>query len=200
MSVNTVSTFFAVGAIFLGVGVLGVVLLWLISLVSDGAATALERLSESVRGYGLWIAWLMAMVATLGSLYYSEIAGFTPCDYCWYQRIAMYPLAIILGIAAFRRDHGVRRYVVPLGVIGGFISAYHYLIQHFPDLDAGSCNVFAPCTAAWVWKFDFVSIPLMALVSFAVIITALALDRPGLSALDSEMAIVQGSLPQEEDA
>ena len=200
MSVNTVSTFFAVGTIFLGVGVLGVVVLWLVALVSDSAAAALERLSDSVRGYGLWIAWLMAVVATLGSLYYSEIAGFTPCEYCWYQRIAMYPLVVILGIAAFRRDHSIRRYVLPLAVVGGLISAYHYTIQHFPSIDVGSCNVFAPCSAAWVWTFDFVSIPLMALVSFAVIITVLALDRPGLSALDSEMAIVQGSLALEEDA
>lgn len=200
MSVNTVSTFFAVGTIVLGLGVIAVGLLWLTARVSTGAAGALEGLAGYLRGYGLWIAWLMALTATLGSLYYSEIAGFTPCEYCWYQRIAMYPLAIVLGIAAFRRDHAVRRYVLPLAIVGGLISTYHYTIQHFPDLDAGSCNVFAPCTAAWVWKFDFVSIPLMALVSFAVIITALALDRPGLSALDSELAIVQGSMPEQEDS
>lgn len=200
MSVNTVSTFFAVGAIALGLGVIAVALLWLTARVSVGAAGALESLAGSMRGHGLWIAWLMALVATLGSLYYSEIAGFTPCEYCWYQRIAMYPLAIILGIAAFRRDDGIRRYGMPLAVVGGLIAAYHYTIQHFPNLDTGSCNVFAPCTAAYVWKFDFVSIPLMALVSFGVIVTALALDRPGLSALDSELAIVQGSLPLEEDS
>jgi len=200
MSVNTVSTFFAVGAIALGLGVIAVALLWLTARVSDGAAGVLERVAGSVRGYGLWIAWLMALAATLGSLYYSEVAGFTPCEYCWYQRIAMYPLAIILGIAALRRDHGIRRYVMPLALIGGLISAYHYTIQQFPDLGAGSCNVLVPCTAAWVWKFDFVSIPFMALVSFGVIVTALALDRPGLSALDSELAIVQGSLPSEEDS
>jgi disulfide bond formation protein DsbB len=200
MSVTTVSTFLAVGTIALGAGVLATAFLWLTTRFSNGAANAVERLSSSVRGYGLWIAWVMAVVATLGSLYYSEIAGFTPCDYCWYQRIAMYPLAIVLGIAAFRRDHAVRRYVLPLAVVGGLISSYHYTIQHFPSFDVGSCNVFAPCSAAWVWMFDFVSIPLMALVSFGVIVTALALDRPGLSALDSELAIVQGSLPQEEDA
>ena len=199
MDVNTVSTFIAVGAIALGLGVIATGLLWVAGRVSDGAAAALGRLSASVRGYGLWIAWAMAVTATLGSLYYSEIAGFTPCDYCWYQRIAMYPLAIILGIAAFKRDHAVRRYVLPLAIVGGAISTYHYTIQHFPAFDVGTCNLFAPCSVPWVWTFDFVSIPLMALVSFGVIVTALALDRPGLSALDSELAIVQGSLPQEED-
>jgi disulfide bond formation protein DsbB len=141
----------------------------------------------------------MAVVATLGSLYYSEVAGFTPCEYCWYQRIAMYPLALILGIAAFRRDLAIRLYAIPLAATGAAISAYHYTIQHFPSLAQGSCDLFAPCSAAYVWKFDFVSIPFMALVSFAVVITALALYRPGLSALDSEMAIVQGSLPWEKD-
>jgi disulfide bond formation protein DsbB len=199
MSVNTVSTFLAVGAIALGLLVLVVAGLWLIARFSAGAARTLDKVAGAVHGYGLWLAWVMALVATLGSLYYSEVAGFTPCEYCWYQRIAMYPLALILGIAAFRRDLAIRLYAIPLAATGAAISAYHYTIQHFPSLAQGSCDLFAPCSAAYVWKFDFVSIPFMALVSFAVVITALALDRSGLSALDSEMAIVQGSLPREKD-
>lgn len=178
MSVNTVSTFFAVGALALGLSVAAIAFLWLVARVSSGASRALQRLSDSVRGYGLWLAWVMAVVATLGSLYYSEVAGFTPCEYCWYQRIGMYPLAIILGIAVFRRDRAFRIYAIPLAAVGGVISAYHYMIQHFPSLAQGTCDLFAPCSAAYVWKFDFVSIPFMALVAFASIITALALDGP----------------------
>ena len=63
------------------------------------------------------------LVAMLGSLYYSEVAGFMPCEYCWYQRIAMYPLVVILGIAIVRRDDAVRRYVFALAIPGGIISA-----------------------------------------------------------------------------
>jgi disulfide bond formation protein DsbB len=199
MSVNTVSTFFAVGTLVLGSLVISLILLWIVSLVSDRAAAGLEGVARSVHGQGLWIAWLVALIATVGSLYYSEIAGFTPCDYCWYQRIAMYPLAITLGIAAFGRDDGVRKYVFPLAIIGGLIATYHYTIQHFPDLDVGSCNVFAPCSAAYVWKFDFVSIPLMALACFATIVAVLALDRPGRSAPAPTPRMGEVSVSSEED-
>jgi disulfide bond formation protein DsbB len=196
MSVNAVSTFFAVGAIALGLGVVVVGFLWLAARVSDGGAAALARVAGSLQGYGLWLAWLMAVVATLGSLYYSEVAGFTPCEYCWYQRIAMYPLAIIFGIAVIRRDRGIRIYAIPLALVGGAISTYHYTIQHFPSLATGSCDVFAPCSAAYVWKFDFVSIPFMALVSFATIVTVLALD--GRSALAGGSSIADVSVSQED--
>lgn len=181
MDVNQVSTFLATGAIVIGVGVIAI---WTTRLLAVWLAPA-ERLYGTIKatfaGYGLWLAWLMAVVAMLGSLYYSQIAHFPPCEYCWYQRIAMYPLAVILGIAAFRGDTAIRRYALPLASIGGTISAYHYLIQHFPNLSTGVCNTALPCTAALVWKFDFVSIPFMALVSFAAIITVLALDRPASS-------------------
>lgn len=179
MSVNTVSTFLAIGAILLGAGLITLFVLWLAALVSDRAQAILATVSYSFEGLGLRLAWVMATVATLGSLYYSQIAHFIPCELCWYQRIAMYPLALILAIAAIRRDASVRRYVLPMAVVGAGISAYHYTIQQFPDLSVTSCSTTVPCTAAWVWKFDFVSIPLMALVSFAVIVAVLLLDRPG---------------------
>jgi len=177
MHVNSVSTFLATGAILIAAGIAAIIVLWLLGSRIAAARNLFERARDGFTGYGLWLAWLMAVVATLGSLYYSQIAHFIPCEYCWYQRIAMYPLAIVLGIAAFRNDPTVRRYVYPLATIGGIISAYHYLIQQLPDLATGVCSTVTPCTAALVWKFDFVSIPFMALVSFAAVITALTLDR-----------------------
>jgi disulfide bond formation protein DsbB len=178
MDVNQVSTFLAVGAIAIGAGVVAIWVTRLLAIWLEPAARLYASVENSFRGYGLWLAWLMAVVATLGSLYYSQIAHFPPCEYCWYQRIAMYPLALILGIAAFKGDALIRRYALPLASIGIAISTYHYTIQHFPNLSSGVCNTAIPCTAALVWKFDFVSIPFMALVSFAAIITVLALDRP----------------------
>lgn len=177
MSVDTISTFLAVGAILLVAIVGAVAVLWVLQRTTGTGATALESVRLTVAGNGLSLGWGMALVATGGSLYFSEVAHFIPCELCWYQRIAMYPLAVVLGIAAFRRDLGIRRYVLPLAIAGGLISAYHYLIQHFPDLDAGTCDVGVPCSAAWVWKFDFVSIPFMALASFGTIVMTLALDR-----------------------
>jgi disulfide bond formation protein DsbB len=177
MNVNTVSTFLTTGTVLIVAGLAALLILRLAAWKMTAAQTMFERVRDGFIGYGLWLAWLMSVLAMLGSLYYSQIAHFTPCEYCWYQRIAMYPLAIILGIAAFRNDNAVRRYVYPLAIIGSFISGYHYLIQRIPDLAAGKCSSTTPCTAALVWKFDFVSIPFMALVSFAVIVTVLALDR-----------------------
>lgn len=140
----------------------------------------LDRLRISARSNGLWLAWAIATIATLGSLYYSEIAHFTPCKLCWYQRIAMYPLAITLGVAAWRSDHEIRRYVLPLVSIGGLISIYHYLIERFPSLSGTvSCDPTAPCTTVWVWQFHLISIPFMALSGFAAIAALMYLMPSG---------------------
>lgn len=177
MTVDSVSTFLAVSSLLIGAGVLVLTLIWLASPYSERANRGVESVAASVGDNGVRLAWVMALVATLGSLYYSQVAHFVPCELCWYQRIAMYPLVLILGVAALKGDRAVRSYVLPIAVIGGLISSYHYLIQRFPDLSAGTCSTGVPCTAAYVWKFDAVSIPFMALVSFGVIIASLALDR-----------------------
>jgi disulfide bond formation protein DsbB len=176
MSVDTISTFFAASAVLIGsLVVLGAVV-GLLARASQGTRRAWETLVVSVGNQALWLAWGMAIVATLGSLYYSEVAHFVPCTYCWYQRIAMYPLTVIIGIGVLTRDRRVARYVAPLAAVGGVIAAYHYLIQQVPGLAAGECSATAPCTAAYVWKFEFVSIPLMALVSFGMILLMLTVD------------------------
>ena len=74
-------------------------------------------------------AWLISMVATMGSLYFSEIAGFIPCNLCWWQRIFMYPLTVLLGIAVFKNESKIIPYVLPLPLIGLCISIFHYLKQ-----------------------------------------------------------------------
>jgi disulfide bond formation protein DsbB len=177
MTADSVSTFLATGAILLGVGLALLVVLVALSTVSGRARDALTGLSYSFDGLGTKVAFSMATIAMAGSLYYSEVVGFVPCEYCWYQRIAMYPLVPILGVALLTRDRSVRKYALPIASIGALIAAYHYTIQHFPNLSVGECSLAVPCTAAYVWKFDFVSIPFMALMSFGVIIAVLILDR-----------------------
>ena len=83
----------------------------------------------------------------------------------------MYPLVIVLGVAAWRRDATVRLTTALLALIGLAISIYHYLIQHFPNLESGSCDPLAPCGAAYIWQWNFVSIPFMAGCAFAAILT-----------------------------
>jgi disulfide bond formation protein DsbB len=119
----------------------------------------------------------VAATCMAGSLYFSEVADFVPCTLCWYQRIAMYPLVVILAIAAVRRDRDVWHYVVALAGIGAVISTYHYLVEWFPEADSGVCKSTIPCTFVWFRELGFVSLPLMALCGFVLIITLVTLPQ-----------------------
>lgn len=143
----------------------------------DGQAA---MLLDDLAAAALPLAAVVAATAMAGSLYFSEVLGYVPCTLCWYQRIAMYPLAPILGIAAVRRDPWVRTYGWVLAGSGAVISAYHYVIQWLPDLEATSCSADNPCSAVWVREFEFVSIPFMALCGFLAIavLLAVAARRP----------------------
>ncbi|MDH3707057.1 MAG: disulfide oxidoreductase [Acidimicrobiia bacterium] len=124
----------------------------------------------------LALAAVVAVGATLGSLYFSEVRNFTPCELCWFQRIAMYPLAVLLPIAAWRRDDSMRLYATVLAGLGAAVSIYHYQLQLFPD-QGSSCSADAPCSFQWIEVFGFVSIPLLALGSFSLVIVLLITPR-----------------------
>ncbi len=173
MSVETVSIFFALLTLAAMAGVTGVVVVLLAARWSSPVARFRDAAIEAVSPAALWLGSLIALVSMAGSLYYSEVAEFAPCDLCWYQRIAMYPLAIILGIAAFRKDTGVRIYTYPLAVIGALLAVYQYVLQLNPSLESGFCGVDASCTERYIWQFGFISFPFMSLVGFAMIITLL---------------------------
>ena len=143
---------------------------------------ARRALTELLDGQEIQVAFVVAVVATLGSLYLSEVADFLPCRLCWYQRIAMYPLPVILGVAWWRRDAGVRRYALPLAAIGMVISTYHVLVERFPSLEGSSvCEIANPCTIRWVERFGFVTIPTMALAAFALLTGLLVYPAGGRS-------------------
>ncbi len=141
---------------------------------------ARHALGELLDGQEVQLAFVVALVATLGSLYLSEVAHFVPCRLCWYQRIAMYPLPLLLGIAWWKRDAGVSRYAIPMALVGMAISTYHILVERFPSLeDSGVCEVSNPCTIRWVERFGFVTIPTMAVAAFALISGLLVHPAPG---------------------
>lgn len=171
MSVAVISRFLALLALVAAAGALLVPLAVATRRDPGGATT-------TVRAHAVGLALLVAAVSTGGSLYYSEIAGFVPCTLCWYQRIAMYPLVVLLGVAVLHGEVGVRRYALPLAVLGLPISAYHYLIQQVPSLGSGVCSTATPCSAAWVRELGFVSIPLMAGAGFLAVIALLAVAAP----------------------
>lgn len=120
---------------------------------------------------GLYLAWIVAVVATLGSLYFSEILQYIPCKLCWFQRIFMYPLTIILGIAAVKKDYKITAYVMPLTIIGGTTSVYHYLIEKtefFKSTDT-FCGAVNPCDIEYINWLGFITIPFLALTAFVLI-------------------------------
>jgi disulfide bond formation protein DsbB len=135
------------------------------------------ELLSAVRPVALVGAAAVAIVSTLGSLYYSEVANFPPCRLCWFQRIGMYPLAVILPLAAWRRDWSVRWYALPLAVGGGLVSVYHVLIERYPSLESGSCDPTNPCSIIWVERLGYLTIPTMALSGFALIAVLLSLPQ-----------------------
>ena len=133
-----------------------------------------ERVIMTAQEAGPIAAMTVAWVAMLGSLYYSEIAGFVPCKLCWYQRILMYPLALVILIGVIRHDDYLPGYVLPFSFIGMGVSTYHYLIQQGVFGQSGACTVGVPCNLRYVNYAGFVTIPFMALTAF-VLITAMML-------------------------
>lgn len=118
----------------------------------------------------LFLSWAIAVIALFGSLYFSEIRKFEPCELCWYQRIFMYPLTIILGIAYVKKDWKISFYTMILSAIGGSISLYHYSLQKFLLTKEGSlfCGRI-PCHAQYIDWFGFITIPFLALTAFIII-------------------------------
>jgi disulfide bond formation protein DsbB len=122
----------------------------------------------------IWLAWIVALVCTVGSLIYSEVIHFVPCRLCWFQRIAMYPLAFILLVGAIRREAVVKYYALPLALTGLAVSIYHNLIQLNPSLEGGACDPLNPCSARSIEVFGFIDIPFMAGAGFILISVLLA--------------------------
>lgn len=124
---------------------------------------------EVIGPVALPAALAVATTATAGSLYLSEVADFPPCTLCWYQRIAMYPLVVVLAVASRVVDRNVRRYVLPIAAIGSIVSVYHLLVERFPSIETGSCDPLNPCSVIWVEHFGYLTVPAMALSGFAAI-------------------------------
>jgi disulfide bond formation protein DsbB len=129
-----------------------------------------RRTGTLVGPWALPVAAVVAVVATFGSLYYSEIEGFVPCDLCWFQRICMYPLSAILVVAVLRSDRGALWYAAPFVVLGAPVALYHWLVERVPSIaDTSSCSVFVPCSAPYFEKLGFVTLAFMDLSAFLLI-------------------------------
>jgi len=130
--------------------------------------------SDNAQWMLLFSAWLIALVSTLGALFSSEIMQLEPCLLCWYQRIAMFPLALILIIALFPCDIRVVRYALPLALAGAAVAAYHcLLIWGVVPKDLVPCGQGPSCAEVKLNVLGFITLPLLSLVAFSLIVILL---------------------------
>lgn len=162
-----------------------------------GATSWIDDLVDWLGATSRHIALLATWIATCGSLFFSEVLRWQPCVLCWYQRILMYPLAILLAIGIVRRDRGLHVYVLPFSIAGIGVSLYHYLLIKTDWLPPPACTVGVPCTVDYLNWFGFINIPFLALTAF-LIITCMMLTFAWLqpltaSAVDSENVTEDGA-------
>ncbi|MES2059899.1 MAG: disulfide bond formation protein B [Patescibacteria group bacterium] len=130
-----------------------------------------KTLSEN----GFLLAFLVALVSTAGSLYYSDIRGFEPCKFCWFQRIFMYPQALLLGISLYRKEYFMKTYGIILSVIGALIALNHVYLQWSGTsiIPCSAVGQSISCSKVFVTHLGYITIPFMALVAFVLIILSL---------------------------
>lgn len=124
-----------------------------------------------------YVALLAAWLATGGSLFFSEVFGWIPCTLCWYQRILMYPLSIVIAVGIIRRDDGLHHYVLPFSLTGMGVSLYHYLLIKTDWFPPPPCRAGVPCTVDYLDIFGFINIPFMALTAFLIVSLMLLVSR-----------------------
>lgn len=175
--IDAVSTALAVLAILLQVFVVAAVVLGLLALVWAPARGWLAEARDTLLGAELWMAWAVALTATLGSLFYSEYADFLPCKLCWLQRITMYPLVAVLLVGALRREvRSAVQFAFVLPVVGAAIAIYHVYIEVNPEAETAGCRAGgASCATKWIEEFGYITIPVLSLTAFAAIGVLLAM-------------------------
>ncbi len=162
-------------------GVVGQVVIALLLLAALLALVGIRAPLDGIRrllwGYELWAAFAVAAIATGGSLFFSEIAHYPPCELCWFQRICMYPLSILTLLLAWHADNRAARYLLPLPVVGAGVSIYHLLIENQVIKEPTACLASAPggCAVKWINEFGYITIPTLALTGFLLLIGFLVL-------------------------
>lgn len=185
MSTQTLHDVFAVMAIIALLGALSMVVAKLIP------AVACVRYLDALHRVQLQLAAIVAVTATCGSLWFSEYVEWIPCKFCWLQRVFMFSSAVILTIAAIRRDRGIKWYAGPLAGIGILLSSWHLLLEHGVVQDSKQCAATVPCAVPNLISFgDYdpitvgpdswfsVTLAVMAFSAFAAILALLFLPEP----------------------
>lgn len=126
----------------------------------------------------IFLAWMVASIATLGALFLGEIMGYTPCVLCWYQRIAMFPLVLILAAGLFPFDARVIRYALPLALVGWGLALFHWGVASglIPE-SITPCSQGVPCSVEQIVWFGFLTLPMLSVLAFSVIIALLLITH-----------------------
>jgi len=130
----------------------------------------------------VFLCWLIASISTLGSLFFSEIMKFPPCVLCWYQRICLFPLVLMLSMGLFSFDKSVVKFALPLALAGWFIAFYHNLLYAgiIPE-SIQPCSQGVSCTEDYINLFGIFTIPMLSLISFSTIVALLFILKRRLS-------------------
>lgn len=139
--------------------------------------SVLDALRRTIAAHALSLAFLVALASVLGSLYYSEIAGFAPCKLCWIQRIFMYPQVILLGIALWKKDYGITLYSVVLSFLGALVALDHQILQTTGTSILPCSAEGVSCSQRFVMQYGYVTIPMMSLTAFLLMMVFFLLRR-----------------------
>ena len=144
---------------------------WVLSKKVNTVQNFLDQVGKTIRQKGTLFAFIVALAATSGSLYFSEGAGFEPCKLCWFQRIFMYPQVFLLGTALVKKAGDVAKYILPLSILGALIAFYHYVMQISPN-SLAPCSAIGfsvSCSERFFTYFGYITIPWMSFSAFLLI-------------------------------
>lgn len=192
-SSEVINTGYAVLALIADAVVLLIVIAFIVSRASPAARERWGQLRDGITPFALQVAWIVAVLATFGSLFLQFGEQLNPCEFCWFQRICMYPLSLLLGIASFRGDLQVaKRYFIGLAVVGAGLAVYHYQLERVPG-EPTVCGGAVPCNIAVINVFGFISVPFLSMAAFLLITTLLLVARSrGDEYDDAEFDVVEG--------
>lgn len=149
------------------------ILIYFVFLKFNGKIFSSSSIGIFLRKNYLIFGFIVSLVATLGSLFYSDIMGYEPCTLCWYQRILIYPQVLLFGLAIFRKDRKIYPYILALSIPGALIAFYHYMLQLGIMGESVVCSIVGysvSCSENFFTNFGYITIPMMALTSFILII------------------------------
>lgn len=166
--------FLAYGTFALNIGLLLSLFVYLYNRFSEEGLNRFDtysRLTDFIGEYALELAFVQTSIATAGSLYMSNILQWAPCRLCWFQRIFMYPLVVLIGVSLLFDSRDVKDYVVPMTLIGIPIATYHFLTQRVEQFHSAGCSITqVSCSTEYTFHFGYITIPTMALTAFLVIL------------------------------